>query len=260
MTDPIEPGAAAPEFGDSESLLAWLRAHERGVSAAIAVRASLRVLPMLEADLHHVDGQGFFRSQIVLPVFRALAASWCAARYPEVADRVGAIDAADAAEAADDAADATVACDAAIAAGFAAESADLATSLGEAAKSAAGAVGSAAAIYDGEIRRAFWEAISADAEQIEAGAAVSAVAESRLWPEGQPLGGVWRSLRDHLLRANEDWQVWTGWYDDRLIGCSREKQHELSFVRIPEKLWNRGPLTVNGWIRQELARLDGAKN
>src|SRR5271166_2081042 len=155
MTDPFEPGAAAPEFGDSDSLLAWLKSRERGVSVAIAARASLRALPMLAADLHHADGQGFFRSQLVLPVFRAMAASWCAVRYPELADGIGALSAADAAEAADDAADVAVAADAAVAAGFAAEAADLATSPGDAAKSAAAAVGSAAAIYDGEIARCF---------------------------------------------------------------------------------------------------------
>lgn len=260
MSDPVETGGSAPEFENSDSLLTWLKTRERGVSVVIAARASLRGFPMLAADLRHVDGPGFFRSQIVLPVFRALAASWCSARYPDFADGIGAVNAADAAEAADDAADATVAADAAVAAGFAAEAADLATSPGDAAKTAAAAVGSSAAIYDGEIARCFWEAISADAERVEAGESASVVAESRLWPEGQPLRGVWRSLRDHLLTANEDWQVWTGWYDDRLIGCSREPEHELSFVHIPEKIWNRGPLTVNGWIRQELARLDGVQN
>ena len=259
---------SAMEFSDCKQITAWLRTRESNVSVLIAARATLRVLPMLAADLHHVDGASFFRSQIVLPVFRALAAAWTIVNYPEIIDHASAPGAADAAGAAEDAAnaavasnvataarstaEAAVASDAATAARFGAETADVATAAGEAPDATAGAVAAASAIYDGEIGRAFWEAISADAARIADGESVFDVAQSPLWPDGQPLGGIWRNLRDNLLTANEDWQVWTGWYENRLIGGARRWDHELVYARIPEKLWNRGPSTVNGWIRSQI--------
>ena len=242
------------EFTESKGLGAWLAKRDRGACVVIAARAALRALPMVAADLHHVDGESFFRSQIVLPVFRALAATWLHARYPEETDGLSALAAADAAEAVEDAAEAAVANETASAASFAAEAADLATSVGNCASDAVAAVAAASAIYDGEFSRVFWEAISADATQIEQGDSIPEVAASPLWPEGQPLRGVWRGLRNRLLAAKEDWQVWTDWYEDRLIGCTKDREHELCYARLPEKLWNRGPGTVNGWIRQELAK------
>ncbi len=130
----------------------------------------------------------------------------------------------------------------------AAEAADPAAGSGDAAVAADAAVATASAVYDGEIARAFWEAISADAARIASGESVFAVAQSVLWPDGQPLRGIWRNFRDCLLAANENWQVWTSWYENRLTGSTWSWDHELVYARIPENLWDRGPSTVNGWI------------
>jgi hypothetical protein len=255
------------EISDCKQMTAWLRTRESNVSVLIAARATLRVLPMLAADLRHVDGASFFRSQIVLPVFRVLAAAWTIVNYPELIDHAFAPGAADSGAAAEDAAnaavasnvataarstaDAAIASDAATAARFRDETADVATAAGDAPDAAAGAVAAASAIYDGEIGLAFWEALSSDAARIADGESVFDVAQSPLWPDGQPLRGIWRNLRDHLLTANEDWQVWTGWYENRLTGGTRSWDHELVYARIPENFWNRGPSTVNGWIRSQ---------
>jgi hypothetical protein len=215
-------------------------------------KATYRSVQIPRAGSHHVDGANFFRSQIVLPVFRALAAAWTIVNYPEIIDHDSAPGAADTAGAAEDAAnaavasnvataarstaDAAIASDAATAARSDAETADVGTAAGDAPDSAAGAVAAAATIYDGEISRAFWEAISADAARIVDGESVFDVVQSPLWPDGQPLGGIWRNFRDNLLTANEDWQVWTGWYENRLTGGTRSWDHELVYARIPEKL------------------------
>lgn len=95
MTDPSGSNeASAVEFGDCKQMTAWLKTRETNVSVLIAERAALRVLPMLAADLRHVDGAGAFRSYIVLPVFRALAASWTMINYREVIDPAAVLGAA----------------------------------------------------------------------------------------------------------------------------------------------------------------------
>ncbi len=117
MTDPSGSNeASAVEFGDCKQMTAWLKTRETNVSVLIAERAALRVLPMLAADLRHVDGAGAFRSYIVLPVFRALAASWTMINYREVIDPAAVLGAAESAAAVEDVAYAPVAGNAATAA------------------------------------------------------------------------------------------------------------------------------------------------
>jgi hypothetical protein len=55
-------------------LKSWLKKQPREVSAAIAARAALRVLPMIQTAKRIND----FRHALVLPVFRAAAISWAA--------------------------------------------------------------------------------------------------------------------------------------------------------------------------------------
>jgi hypothetical protein len=76
------------------------------------------------------------------------------------------------------------------------------------------------------------------------------IARTPLWPRGQPnqLRSLWKELEASLLALNEDWQVWTIWYDDRLAGRDWEEERELAYVRIEQVLWNQGPPIVNGEI------------
>jgi hypothetical protein len=74
------------EITNSETLEAWLKGKDRDVAIAIASLAALRVVPSI-AD--HVFARPSGREQterpsaaIVLPLFRAMAAPWFAAKYP----------------------------------------------------------------------------------------------------------------------------------------------------------------------------------
>ena len=98
----------------------------------------------------------------------------------------------------------------------------------------------------------FWSAVSIDATRAEEGAAASVIARSPLWPQpqGQPdrLRLLWQELKAALHAEEQDWQVWTIWYDDRLDGRVRDAERELAYVRIDKALWDQGPAKVNAEI------------
>lgn len=53
-----------------------------------------------------------------------------------------------------------------------------------------------------------------------------------------------------LLRANEDWEVWTEWYEARLAGHPAIEALEVARVMIAEEVWKQGPKVVNAEIRR----------
>jgi hypothetical protein len=84
--------------------------------------------------------------------------------------------------------------------------------------------------------------------------AASAIAGIPLWRfgQGKELLTRWQHLKEVLLAANQDWQVWTIWYDDRLAGRVRKESHDLAFVRIADDLWDQGPAAVNAEIKTRI--------
>jgi hypothetical protein len=111
----------------------------------------------------------------------------------------------------------------------------------------------------------FWSAVSADAAPIEAAEAADTLAGAPLWrnaspvpPYGVPeqLWLLWQELKAALHAANEDWEVWTSWYEDRLAGRIRNEARELAYVRIGDDLWNQGPAAVNAEIKRRIEELE----
>jgi hypothetical protein len=74
------------EFKNAEELKAWLETQPREVAVALAVRAALRVLPLLQSAQSLYLESDFFADSL-LPVFRATAVSWVSAKYPGQAPR-----------------------------------------------------------------------------------------------------------------------------------------------------------------------------
>ncbi|WP_417841485.1 hypothetical protein [Terasakiella sp.] len=64
----------------------------------------------------------------------------------------------------------------------------------------------------------------------------------------------WGNLKNKLLSLNENWQVWTNWYEDRLVGGPRPNGRlviealERERVLLPDEDWEKGAAHVNALI------------
>jgi hypothetical protein len=240
-------------FKNRKELETWLQKQPRAVSVALAARAALRALPVMQKALLRGD----YRSGLVLPVFRATAVSWAAAKYPAHEKEL----ASAAHAAAGDAtyADVRAAATAADAAAYAAHSVNDPANAN--ASRAATAAANAYVYYANDAEEAFdalWSTISTDATFRERGRTASKIAGLPLWPNNQPddLESSWQEMKNVLHGANEDWQVWTTWYDDRLAGRVQEEERELAYVRIDDNLWLEGPGIVNAEIKRRIEELE----
>lgn len=138
-----------------------------------------------------------------------------------------------------------------------------AASVDEAAASAVFAATAAAKVahFTG---REISSAVSQDALFVVQGGGESALASRPLWPGGMPdwAADNWRQLKE-VLPANEHWEVWTRWYDDRLAGRVYREPAELAFVTdslgaaaIPGEAPEVDPVEANKWIAGQLEGID----
>ncbi|HET7410584.1 MAG TPA: hypothetical protein VFJ13_10320, partial [Paracoccaceae bacterium] len=223
------------------------------------------------------------RAALRLPVFRALAIASLAGKWPVLVTEVrAAADAAgaEAARAASDSPTASAASLAADSAGAAAYAMFIDSAPGAAVQSAADAITAAPAFggYSSAYSNAFarvtradaadiWAAISTDAIALGNAVSFHALSATLLWPNeaaGDAPGAAarnstpdwaaraWNTLKADLLAANEGWEVWTDWYDDRLEGRFGPQALELARATIPDEDWEKGPAHVNAIIRRQI--------
>ena len=220
------PGIVVVKITSKNKLKAWLDGKDREVAVALASRTALRVLP-LAANWVGVDPKDR-AAALMLPIFRANAAPWLASTWPNRG-----------AEVREAAASAAAAVSAAVSAVSSA-----------AVSAAAAAVSSAAA--------AIWVEVSTDAEALEEGLSAEELMRRPLWTGEAPDWAEenWVKLRRSLLTLDEDWQVWTDWYDDRLLGAGHPNSRplieelELKRVLIADEDWDEGPAHVNAMIAE----------
>jgi len=215
-----------------DDLKKWLNSLpediRRQAATAIASRAALRVLPIIETWLREDEDEAI---SIVLPSFRATATPWLAA----VGSSHG-VEVRKAADAAAARAAADAAADAAFAAARAAADADF---------------------FAADAAFAAAQTIAADP-----GAIPALLTRTPLWPNGTPEWATkyWQSMKHLLLaREGEHWEVWTTWYDARLdpsqrIPCYSPPDLKLEEARVllPDELWRQGPAAVNARIRERI--------
>jgi hypothetical protein len=232
---------AAPEEFDREELEAWLRGQPREVSLVLASRSALRVFPQIGG----ASGRQNFHRAILLPVFRASSLAFSYIYMSEISQKK--LVAAALSTAAQAAADVTYAATDATASIRAAANAAYATfypANTTATQAIYAATRSTNVAYDG---------LYFDRGEIKAEVLEGELATRPLWPNRQmpnELARHWEALKSQLLSTNEDWDVWTTWYEDRLEGRPPEDEAlAVARVTLPEPMWQEGPKTVNSEIK-----------
>ncbi|WP_421982592.1 P-loop NTPase fold protein [Roseibium sp.] len=246
MTKPTE------EF-DREELESWLKEQPLEVALVIAARSALRLAPRLD---------GLFRfemeapERVLLPLFRAMASSWAAGRYPARSDEI--LSRGDAtAAAANTATGSAFASTGTAATDDAAYYASAATYYAAATAyyaadtaTATDAANTAFAATDA----ADPTALETDRRQIMSGLSPADLADLPLWPDSQipdDLYKDWENLKSTLLSLGQNWEVWTDWYESRLSGRPAQSTAlEVARVTLPEAMWREGPELVNSTLRE----------
>jgi hypothetical protein len=254
-----------PDIKDVASFAAWVGSQSRETGTAIAVRAALRVAPLAARVARKGLGiqQQRELASVTAAVFRALASARVSVQDPE---RISISFARNAAGAASDSSMVgIVAADLARAAMLATRAAAnsaaaAAASNPDAAGPAAAAVGSfveafaAADLSPSDADAAAWNEIRSDAATTQQDG-LRALLETPIWSHREPrwVRPAIDSLRE-ALPSDEDWDVWIGWYEQRLRGGSRGEDYELVFARVPQEEWEKGPAAANAWIKAHLPK------
>jgi hypothetical protein len=262
-----------PDISNVDDLRRWLADKPHEWVAIIASRIALRAIPALRQILYPYPGD-IERDghRVILPVFRACAAAWAAARdlvaarangaagaaaggvhraveaYPPIAANVAA-SAVDIVTA-----DSIVAADGSLIS-LAANAADLYATYAlqtyvEADKSDSRGYEYSAATDD------VWAAVTFDARALESAARPKDLLHFGLWPLGEPLffDDDYSALANALVRTNVDWRVWTHWYSDRVRGAPVNEELELARTEISNAVWEEGPRVVNAEIGRLLEK------
>jgi hypothetical protein len=259
---------------DWRALSQWFREQPSGVLITIATRAALRALPL--AAIRQDMEPNAFLSGLVLPLFRGALASWAVANHSTqvlalqqfATATANAIDSASliaqnavASRVANSAHNAVVV--AANAYNHAAN--DLSAYTGTAQTSALTVVLTADAFaeagsYPVIANADALAAAQADIETIELGETFEqrigiarALARAPLWPKETPAVATeaWLRIRSILSSAEDDWDVWINWYEDRLAGQPPvDAILDIARAMLPTELWEQGPKVLNAEFKR----------
>jgi len=112
-----------------------------------------------------------------------------------------------------------------------------------------------------------WREVTHDFSAIDNGVSVAELARRSLYstgltdPSGSAIGETafgeesdedlfpWYSLKQTLESRNEDWDIWTNWYEDRLFGRAQNPAFEKALLTLTEEEWKQEPTTVNARLK-----------
>jgi hypothetical protein len=252
------------DFSNREDIKRWLDGIEpakrrREVAVAVAARAALRVVPLVDRVASARERQfATILSDFVLPSLRAIAVAWAAGQFASRGEELGLA----AGKAVTALANATVespvvsaACSAALAVvdQVSASAPAVATAFAASIASANATAYSLNVIADNA--NAADAALAADAAFVDSGGSGAELVASPLWPDGAPDWATenWRTLKAALLAANEGWEIWTDWYEARLAGDAGHPPNEaleIARATIADEIWRQGPTVVNAEIKR----------
>jgi hypothetical protein len=79
------------------------------------------------------------------------------------------------------------------------------------------------------------------------------MAGKALWP-AEPSDWVrndWATVKAVRLSEDQGWEVWTDWYEGRLLGRPPlGREFDSAVATLPDQLWKQGPKAVNAAIRR----------
>jgi hypothetical protein len=231
------------DFSNPDERKRWLEAHSYDAAVVLTARAALRTVP----ELAPRPGNRLTNSgrRTVLEVFRCAAASWYSAAYPGGRETLYSNLLA-----------AALRQTGAFASNRAASSA-ASTAVGRNWVPTASAALEYALEAGGSSNtkpfQAMLSAVTTDANEIvDREMSPPLLATKPLWFDQQPdwARDRWVRLKRALLGANEDWEVWTDWYDKRLEGEAPNEVIELSRANVPHEMCKFDPVVVNARIKQ----------
>jgi hypothetical protein len=103
----------------------------------------------------------------------------------------------------------------------------------------------------------FGMSVSDDMNDLRDAAPVQ-VAQLPLWSGGSPPDWTlqrWDELKRKLISLGLGWEVWVGWYEDRIAGNTRSEEQEFAYANVPDDMWADGPAIVNTWILRKIEQL-----
>ena len=87
------------------------------------------------------------------------------------------------------------------------------------------------------------------------------LANSKLWLGRVPAWALdtWKELNSDLLSANEDWGIWTSWYEQRLRADTTTQDTEIARVTIDDRIWGSGVKALNAHLKELLTSAEFLK-
>lgn len=233
------------DFENRQKVQEWLQRLPQQVVVTFAARAALRTIPALAAGFGKGRLKGFGQS-VAIPVFRAVSTAWVGAiQSNAILQSIAGPAATIAYRGGELTSNPRIR--AAVAAASAA--ADCAADITE---KGAASFAAAALFAAGKVSSSHSDSVQCDLEAFEEHISPITFATLPLWHRNIPVWErrSWAKLKQRLLEANENWDVWTGWYETRLAGSALDSKLEWERIALPAKAWERPPIEVNSQLRQ----------